>query len=326
MATLSNNVSFIDNIIEDNPDKYDTIIQSRIINKQLNLLLQQYNVIQTQYEDLIKSSLQNKLHPSIDKQDQWMDMNNQNYMYYMVPGPGMSNDNFKYLGDVNNLEECKIKAVNDSQNVYSSIIYNTSAVSSGFSNMCYGNVAGKPYAIQTDDGVITSLAPNGTTRIGGPEGERLLSELKRLKIDIDHTLKQQTYYNNKLKQIEPTLKTETLTENNDINVLLEQLDKNRAELNTIITEPSESSIYEDSKIQQVSNYTIYIVWITLVVLSLYVVLQVYMSSSYFIPLYVYIFVCIWLIILWSYYHQSFVHYISSIYRYTYNLFTNIPIL
>jgi hypothetical protein len=53
----------------------------------------------------------------------WLDLKNENYQTGMVSRPTESTDDWKYLGKTNNLEDCKLKAVEDNKTAYSSIVY-----------------------------------------------------------------------------------------------------------------------------------------------------------------------------------------------------------
>ena len=87
----------------------------------------------------------------------------------------LSNDNWKYLGQGKNIDECKVKAVQDKDTAYSSVVYNdgtTAGARIEWGQTCYGGVKGGAYLIHNiKDGIITSLAPNGSSRLGGSEGE-----------------------------------------------------------------------------------------------------------------------------------------------------------
>ena len=39
-------MSFVENIIQDNPNKYESLIESRILAKQLDMKINQYNALQ----------------------------------------------------------------------------------------------------------------------------------------------------------------------------------------------------------------------------------------------------------------------------------------
>ena len=47
-------MSFVDSIVKNKPDKYQTLIESKVLAKQLELKVKQYNVLQTEYNDLVR--------------------------------------------------------------------------------------------------------------------------------------------------------------------------------------------------------------------------------------------------------------------------------
>ena len=47
-------MSFVDKIISDNPNKYESLLKSKILSKKLNLKINEYNTLQTSYDNIIK--------------------------------------------------------------------------------------------------------------------------------------------------------------------------------------------------------------------------------------------------------------------------------
>lgn len=79
-------------------------------------------------------------------------------MYGMVnEGAGQSNDNFKYLGRTENLEECKQKSLADTANKYQNVVYHTSNFGAPWTKACYGNIKGKANNPQPLANTITSI-------------------------------------------------------------------------------------------------------------------------------------------------------------------------
>ena len=120
----------------------------------------------------------------------WYNLPNENYMAGALSQPKSSNDNWKYLGQGKNIDECKVKAVQDKNNIYSSVVYNTTTDTGGWGQTCYGGVKGGITNPQYQDGIITSLAPNGSSRLGGEEGETLLNKMKQLQTEIKSLIEQ----------------------------------------------------------------------------------------------------------------------------------------
>lgn len=142
-------MSVTDKIIQDNPTKYETLLEARILSKVLQMKINQYNALQNQYNNLLQTE--------INKGGNWTDQVN----IFVA-----SNDynKWKILGTTDNLTDCKLKAIQDESNAYSSVVYlgpNTMN-----KNVCYGMVkGGTTSSWPATDGVISSLAPNGTTRM-----------------------------------------------------------------------------------------------------------------------------------------------------------------
>lgn len=318
--SLANNVSFIDNIIEDTPDKYENLIRSRITSKQLKLTLQRYENLQSQYAMLIKNTIQTKNY------NRWVELKDQNYMYGMVDRSGNSTIDFKFLGKTDSLDECKLKSIEDKQNIYSSIVYNTSAIKGDFSKSCYGSIKGRRQNKHTEIGVITSFAPNKNTRLGGSEGEAMLKEMTQLQEEIKILIKRLEEINTSLKKTKSVINTNKTGITIGMDTLLERLNQDRVEINQLLTQPDESAAAEDSSIQQVAHYSSYMVWVTLVLISLLLASQLYFSDTNDISIYIYIFTISWLVILGSYYYNQIIYYGGEIKLYISNIFTNIPLI
>lgn len=65
-----------------------------------------------------------------------------NYMNGMIQRAGISNQNFIYLGKVENVSQCIQNAIKDIDNIYQNVVY-TFNYGGPYSNMCYGNLDGK---------------------------------------------------------------------------------------------------------------------------------------------------------------------------------------
>lgn len=306
---LSDNVSFIDNIIEDTPDRYENTIQSRIISKQLKLTLQQYDNLQNQYNMLLKNSLQTK------NKNKWVELNDQNYMYGMVDADGNSNDNFKFLGKANSLNECKLKAIEDENTEYSSIVYNTSTINGNYSKSCYGNIKDRNHNKHTENGFITALAPNGSSRIGGSEGDVLLKKMTQLQEEIKTYVSRLENIKLGLKNTGDIINHNKTNINNDMNTIIDRLKQDKIELDKLLTKPDESGVEENSRIQQISNYTRYLIWVILVILSLILVSRMYLFESTDISIFTYIFIIVWLIIFGIYYYKQIISFVGKLKQY-----------
>jgi len=59
-------MSITNELIQDNPDKYETLLESRILGKQLQMKLNQYKAIQNQYDTLLQYENNNRKRASVE--------------------------------------------------------------------------------------------------------------------------------------------------------------------------------------------------------------------------------------------------------------------
>ena len=83
-------MTYIDEIINKNPIKYDSLIKSNITNKELKMKLDEYNAIQEEYAVLLSKQTSNK--------NEWEDLPNMNYSSGLLTTPKSETENWKYLG------------------------------------------------------------------------------------------------------------------------------------------------------------------------------------------------------------------------------------
>ena len=122
----------------------------------------------------------------------WTDIKNENYQMGMVSSPTQTSDDWKFLGKSDTLSDCKLKAVEDDKTVYSSIVYYPSDFDNDWSKSCFGGIKGKNINSGYQSKTITSLAPNGSSRLGGDEGVNLLKHMKIVQREIEELVKQQS--------------------------------------------------------------------------------------------------------------------------------------
>ena len=111
-----------------------------------------------------------------------------------------------------------------------------------------------------------------------------------------------------LKQTANLFKSQSDLPAVDLAELDEKIQENKKEMDKISSDLNDYTYAENDSIDQKSKYTIYILWVILVVLTLWVSLQLYLSEPYYISLYIYIFVGIWILFFINYYYQSMVEY------------------
>lgn len=235
----------------------------------------------------------------------WKDIPNDSYAYGLVQSK-QSNDDWKYLGQADDLDNCKLKAVEDKKNVYSSVVYTTG--NGEYDKTCYGGIKGGKTNPTFVSGITTSLAPNGTSRLGGVEGEKLLKQMKEKADEIEKLIKEEQQNNIGSARTNNLLVSERKSAGNKMEQLLERLKKDRIEINKIIKQPNEKAGAEDGYKRQLSNYIIYFWWILLVVIS--IGLTVHLISSESVSVITYIFVAIWVVILAKFYYKQVSYYVG----------------
>ena len=315
-------MSITDEIIQDNPDKYETLLESRIVSKVLQMKINQYNALQNQYNNLLQIQNNNRNNNSGGS---WTDLQDQTYQLFMVSSPTTSTNDWKFLGKTDNLNDCKVKAVQDENKAYSSVVYYTSDYNYGgentanlWKNSCFGGVKGGEINQSDFYGVTTSLAPNGTTRMGGDDAEKILKEMKKIQQEITALTQKAQADGIVLDNTKQIIVGEISANRNELNNLLYKLQSDRNEINKLMRDPDQTAGEEDSNLRQTSNYTIYGLWLLVAIVSFYVAYHIYSREIYDISILAYIFIGIWIIIMGKqYYSQSkdyarkSMHYVSS---------------
>ena len=249
----------------------------------------------------------------------WTNLQNNNYAYEQVDFK-RSNDNWKYFGQVNSIEDCRLKAVEDKTTEYSSIVYTTG---NGVNDKtCYGGVKNGSTNSYTVDGVITSIPPNGSSRLGGTKGAELLKQMKDIQDEIYELMREQKRNIRKIKKTGNEIQNERYETNTELDNIVIKLKEDRNEINRLLKEPDESSNNDDSSNRQSSNYIIYILWISIVIISVILAVHLYYTDSEGISPITYVFVGAWCLIFISYYYRQAVIYGASGWDYLSDSLTN----
>jgi len=245
----------------------------------------------------------------------WTDIKNENYQMGMVSSPTQTNDNWKFLGKSDTLNDCKLKAVEDKETAYSSVVYYPSDFGNDWSKSCFGGIKGKNinsgYQLKT----ITSLAPNGTSRLGGQEGETLLNQMKKIQGQIKSLIDQSKEDSIGLDKTTNSLNTTRKTTNNELSNLLDKLARDRKKINKLLLEPDAIGEEENSDFLQQTNYSVYFLWILLVIVSLFLASHIIGSPSESISPIAYVFVSIWILIFAKYYYKQAASYGVAFWKY-----------
>lgn len=304
-------MSIANEIIINNPDKYETVINSRILGKQLQMKLNQYAALQRQYDTILQKENNNRKHGD----GSWIDLQNRNYQKGMVSNPEESTDDWKFLGKSNDIGDCKLKAVEDKKTTFSSIVYYPSDFGNDWNKSCFGGIKGKNVNSSFQPKTITSTPPNGTTRLGGEEGEQILKEMNVLQKDIQKISKKITIMNTGLKKTAGLLTNETDRQSIELENIMDRLKNDRIEINKLINEPDHTAAEEDSYMRQTSSYSTYGLWVLQVVLLLFIVFYIFSRETSDISIYIYLFIGIWFIILGKQVYGPAKTYISDVWKY-----------
>lgn len=369
-------MTYINEMIDGNPDKYDSLIKARILNNEIKMKLDEYKSVQEEYIKLLSKNALNQRATTT-----WNDLQNENYqsgspiagsnncktmgednnMYcpqwkQCCPGgsgsdgnitcgasdcptngqpclgtwmkencqltcgickdklePKTTNPDWEYLGEFNNLEDCKKDSVENRQGKYASIVYYTNEFGNNWAKTCYGGVKGGKINPLVQPNVITSI-PSVTYSppTSGNEVNLILNNMKKIQTELNVLLEKQKTRQVDLKQTANLFKSQANSPTVDLVELDEKIQENKNEMDKISSDLAEYTYTENDSINEKSNYMIYILWVILVVLTLWVSLQLYLSESYDINLFIYIFVSIWILFFIIYYYQSMVEYGKNI--------------
>lgn len=298
-----------------NSNKKNDLIKSKILAKKIDNKIKTYISLQNDYDKLIeKQIIENK-----ESSGGWKDVN-QNYAAgpYGPTDPRKSTINWKYLGQFNNIDECKIKAVQDKSDVYSNIVYDTTD-NEPWGKTCYAGIKGGITNPQYQSGIITSLAPNGSSRFGGSDGEKILKQIKQIQNEINHFILQAKNDDVTLEKYYKLSLLDKKKSDIQIDNLLDNLTQDRITINKLLLEPNTTGENENSNIMKKSNYSIYYLWTLIVLISIVLAFHLILSPNENISPITYIFVTIWILILFKYYYKialtygnTFWDYISTI--------------
>jgi len=306
-------MSFTEHIIQDNPDKYESLLEARILGKQLQLKLNQYKALHNQYDNLLQRR-NIKGNNAV-----WRDLNNENYQMGMVSSPTQTTDDWKFLGKSNTLNDCKLKAVQDDNTAYSTIVYYPSDFGNVWSKSCFGGIKGKNINSGYQSKTITSLAPNGTTALGGDEGEKIAKDMKKLQVQIKRLTKKIKRSGKGLDNTKILLNGESTSKSEELEKLLVKMEKDRYEIDTLLRQPDVLAGEEDSNIRQISSYTTFSLWLLLGLVSIYMSYYVYSRESYEISMAVYVFIAIWILLICKYYYRTVIDYGESFWKFISNI-------
>ena len=281
-------MTYIDEIINKNPIKYDSLIKSNITNKELKMKLDEYNAIQEEYAVLLSKQTSNK--------NEWEDLPNMNYSSGLLTTPKSETENWKYLGEAKTLEACKLQSIHDKKS-FSSVVYYPGDMNNGWAKACYGSIKNNPINPTKQDNVTTSIPPNNSTALGGEEGLNLLTRMKKIQNELDILIKKQTKSISGLDKSNSNLKISVDNQNYTLDELIEKLKIDRTELDKVLEKTDNSGYIADvqeSNLQEGSSFSKYMIWLILVIITFYLLVRLYFSDYYNISSLIYLFAIIWI--------------------------------
>jgi len=312
-------MTYIDDIINKNPIKYDSLIRNNISNKELKMKIDEYNNIQEEYASLLSKQSVN--------QSGWTDLQNTNYSSGLITQPKSENDMWKYLGQTDTLEECKLQSVQNKQ-PFKSVVYYPEQVDNGWAKSCYGGTkSSKPLHQVKQKNVITSIPPNKSTALGGEVGFKLLTKMKNIQDDIQSLIQQQATNTQGIIKSKSLFKVNINNQELHLDEVIEKLKADRVELDKVLnaTHNNEYIAYdEESNLKKTSTFYHYILWVILAIITIYMSVHVYTSESYNISTLTYLFAITWIMIFLYYYHSQISEYSGKISDSISYLFSMIP--
>ena len=312
-------MTYIDDIINKNPIKYDSLIKNNISNKELKMKIDEYNNIQEEYGALLSKQTVN--------QSGWNDLQNTNYSSGLITQPKSENDMWKYLGQADTLEECKLQSVQDKQ-PFKSVVYYSEQVDNEWAKSCYGGVnSSKPLNQVKQNDVITTIPPNKSTALGGEDGFKLLTKMKNIQDDIQSLIQDQTKNTQGVIKSKSLFKVNINNQELHLDEVIKKLKADRVELDKVLnaTHNNEYIAYdEENSLKKTSSFYHYILWFILAIITIYISIRLYTSESYNISTLTYLFATAWIIIFLYYYHSQISEYSGKISDSISYLFNMIP--
>ena len=311
-------MTYIDDIINKNPIKYDSLITNNINNKELKMKIDEYNNIQEEYASLLSKQSVNQVG--------WNDLQNTNYSSGLITQPKSENDMWKYLGQSDTLEECKLQAVQNKQ-AFKSVVYYPEQVDNGWAKSCYGGISSKSGENVNQTHVITSIPPNKSTALGGDGGFKLLTKMKNIQDDIQLLIQKQINNTRGIIKSKSLFKVNINNQELHLDEVIEKLKADRIELDKVLnaTHNNEYIAYdEESNLKKTSAFYHYMLWFILAIVTIYMSIHLYSSEDYSISTSTYLFVSIWITIFLYYYYSQISEYSKKITDSISYLFSMIP--
>jgi len=308
-------MTYINEMIDGNPDKYNSLIKARILNNEIKMKLDEYKSVQEEYIKLLSKNELNQ-----ETITSWVDLQNENYQ------PNSSSSGWDFLGVFNNLDDCKKSITNAKEGKYSSIVYYTKEFGNNWSNTCYGGKKGSKLTPQVEKNVITSIPSTTTINANNTANtKQLIVTMKKIQDELNVLLHEQQEQSSGFKQMVEELSNTDKVPDIDLMELDNKLQHNKLEIDTISNELNKYMSPDDYSMKQNSNYMIYVSWIVLVLLTLWICLQLYISPSDDIQTYIYISVIMLALFVFTYYFRLIYEYGNAFVSVFSNVISSIPL-
>jgi hypothetical protein len=203
-----------------------------------------------------------------------------------------SNKDWVLLGSVDTLDECKEKA-STSNDTYSSVVYFTPQYSGdeGKSKSCYGMFYGADSSSTTTpidmENVVTSVPPDGVSKIGGKKAHVLLQNMHQVQDELAKLI-------DNIEKEKVTVKM-TGPSSSNMTALTESLNRNKGLINDTLLKSNVFAKEEIAELKENTSFVSYISWLILGILSITLCIQLVRNDASSVPSIVYILLAVFIL-------------------------------
>ena len=203
-----------------------------------------------------------------------------------------SNKDWVLLGSVDTLDECKEKA-STSNDTYSSVVYFTPQYSGdeGKSKSCYGMFYGADSSSTTTpidmENVVTSVPPDGVSKIGGKKAQVLLQNMHQVQDELAKLI-------DNIEKEKVTVKM-TGPSSSNMTALTESLNRNKGLINDTLLKSNVFAKEEITELKENTSFVSYISWLILGILSITLCIQLVRNDASSVPSIVYILLAVFIL-------------------------------
>lgn len=206
-----------------------------------------------------------------------------------------SNKDWTLLGSVDTLEECKQKA-STSEDTYSSIVYYTPQYSgdAGKAKSCYGMVYGSgsgssvaPADMENMENVITSIPPDGVSKIGGKKANQLLQNMQGVQEELAKLIDNLEQENVSEKMRSPP--------SSNMTALTESLNRNKGLINETLLKSNIFAKEEIAGLKENTSFMAYITWLILGIITIILSIHLVRNDAASVPSIVYVLLAVFIL-------------------------------